>query len=136
MDLISIIALIIAIIALIIAIIAIVWFNSHKTSITNNGLALNVKQGVASGATDTMTTGGNNLYIVNSASPLTLSIAPDDNNVVGSLIQIFNDTANTTTLTAASPLSLDTTTIGSTTVAPGGLAEFVFTGSNTFLRIK
>jgi len=136
MDLISIIALIIAIIALIIAIIAIVWFNSHKTAITNNGLALTVQQGVSSGTTDTMNTGGNNLYIINSASPLTLSIAPDDKNVNGSLIQIFNNTANTATLTAASPLSLNTSTIGSLTVGQGELAEFVFTGSNTFLRIK
>jgi len=58
MDILSIVALIIAIVALIIAIIAIVWFNSHKTAITNNGLALNVQQGVSSGATDTMNTGG------------------------------------------------------------------------------
>jgi len=135
MDVISIIALIVAIIALIVAIVGIIYFNIHKTNILDQGIAWKIQPGVGSGTTDVMKTGGNNLYIGASTSPLTLTINPDPNNITGSEFQIFNNSTNDITIVAASGISLNMVLNGST-VASGQLANFIATGANQFLRVE
>ena len=134
------IALIIAIVTLIILIIVTIIANTHRTSILDNGITLKVQEGKQGDniTTDTMATGGNNIYIGNATNPLTLSIAPDDANIEGTVIYIYNNTgaaANDITIVPSPPVSLNTTQLGAT-IPQGGFAHLVATNTNSFLRIQ
>jgi len=142
MDFIAIIALIIGIIALIIAIIALVWFSSHRSNILSQGIDWTIQPGTsdASKTTDSMNTGGNNLYIGNSPNAITLSILTNTTNTKGSEIMIYNNSADTITLASGTGVSVNTNTVlTGTTVEVGTLAILIIISTDsgdTFLRVQ
>ena len=90
-----------------------------------------VQNGTSTDTKDTMTTGGNNLYIANATSNLSLIIAPNPANTIGRQILIKNVTANTVTLASGSGVSI------SGTIAANDYGLFVVVGAlNTFVRIN
>lgn len=139
MDVIAIIALIIAVLALVLALIAFIWFMSHRSNITNHGIAWIVQVGTttAGQTSDTMQTGGNNFYWGAAPQDITLTIAANNTNVEGSTIEIFNGSANTITLVPGSGVNLNTAGVAAgTTVDAGTLCIFVATDLNRWLRVQ
>lgn len=122
------IALLIALIALVLVIIFVVIFFVER----NRGIPLRIQFG-GSGTSDTMNTGGNNLYIVNSTAPsgFVLNIASNSTNIAGSEIYIFNSSGQQITVQGAG-----VNIIGSTTVGAGNFSQWVFTdNSSNLLRL-
>lgn len=128
------VALVIAVVAVIaVAVIYIIYFFDRKVLFVN-GIPLRIQTG-ADATTDTMTTGGNNLYIVGAAAdnlPLTLTIANDKGNQAGTPISVFNGTEGEVTLKADSGMTIT----GSTTVAAGAYAVLVFTDATSLQRLQ
>lgn len=128
----------ILILIVIIAVVAFfLLFQTHRNSITKFGISYKIQDGVTSGTTDSMTTGGNNLYIVNSSSPLTLTVMSSTDNQAGRIILIKNNTSNNTTLVGESgKVTLNSGQLN-LTVTPGQTAYFLNTdGKDMFLRLQ
>ena len=123
--------------AAIVAIVVVFFlFQTHRNSITKFGVAFKIQEGVTSGSTDSMKTGGNNLYIVNSSTALTLTVESSSDNQEGRTIAIKNNTANNTTLVGESgKVTLESGQLN-LTVTPGQTAYFVnIDGKDKFLRL-
>ncbi|PCJ29165.1 MAG: hypothetical protein COA94_02325 [Rickettsiales bacterium] len=73
-------------------------FLSHKNSVQNYGIAFKIQEGVTTGTTDSMVTGGNNMYIANSTDPLTLTLTGNNDHLEGRTVGIKNNTDNNVTL--------------------------------------
>ena len=126
------------VIALIIAVVVITLIGlSHKNSIQAYGVALKIQEGVQSGTTDTMKTGGNNMYIVNSSSPITLTLEDSGGHLEGRMLWIKNNTTNNTTLQGEpGGVSLLTGQLN-LTVEPGVTAILIAKDkSGTYLRLQ
>ena len=91
-------ALILIIIVIIILIIIIVIFFNHRNQLIAFGISFNVQNGTTSGSTDTMILEGNQIYLAQSNSPLTLTLNKGNNQQLGRLVAIKNNTGNLVTM--------------------------------------
>ena len=133
----DVINLILALLAIVGVIIVFFLFITHRNSITQFGIAYKIQEGVTSGTTDTMKTGGNNMYIVNSNSALTLTLADEGNHLEGRVLAIKNNTTNNTNIQGEpGGISLDAGQLN-LTVEPGVTALFMAKDRNgTYLRLQ
>ncbi len=133
----DIINLILALLAIVGVIIVFFLFLTHRNSITQFGIAFKIQEGATSGATDTMKTGGNNMYIVNSNSALTLTLADEGNHLEGRLLAIKNNTTDNTTVQGEpGGINLDAGQLN-LTVEPGVTALFLAKDKEgTYLRLQ
>jgi len=113
------------------------FFFSHRDTIIKFGIAFNIQEGILSGTSDKMRTGGNNLYIVNSSDPLTLTLSSSPNHTKGRIIKIKNKTKNNTTLIGEpGGITLDPGELN-LIVTPGQTATFIaIDDSQTYLRLE
>jgi hypothetical protein len=126
---------VIAIIAAILAIILYFFYFSHRSAVVTHGIAVRIQEGVKTGATDSMITGGNNLYIAQSDQAITVTVEPNDDNQTGRYITIKNASSDTVTLAQGTGVELDTGGL-TLTVAAGETAQFISLNSkNKFLRL-
>lgn len=129
------IALILAVIAIILAITGSTTNHVRHNSHEAHGITLVLQKGVTSGSTDTMTTGGNNLYIGQSSEALSLTISANDENKEGRELFIKNNSSNNITLKGGTGVTLQDGRLN-LTVTSGQTAAFVGTGGNSFLRLQ
>ena len=129
------IALILAVVAIILVLIGSGTSHSRHNSIAAHGITLILQKGVTSGSTDTMVTGGNNLYIGQSSEALSLTISANEANKEGREIFIKNNSAQNMTLKGGTGVTLQDGRLN-LTVTPGQTAFFVGIGGNAFLRLQ
>ena len=131
--------LFLAVLAIVGVIVVFFLFNTHRTNAERHGLAYNVQEGVTTGTTDTMDISINTMYIVNSSSPITLTVALGTGYtpVVGRVFAIKNNTTNNTTLQGEpGGVTLDAGQLN-LTVTPGQTAQFMATNTTgTYLRLQ
>ena len=132
------IALILIIFVIIALIVLYILYFNKVSDLVNNGIPLKVQTGVTTGTTDTMITGGNNLYIGASTSAVTLTLASSSSgNEQGDLIYIKNNSADIITVAAGSGITLSPSNItNEKDVESGETAVYVATTTNTFLRLQ
>lgn len=133
----DVINLILALLAIVGVIVVFFLFLTHRNSITQFGIAFKIQEGVTSGATDTMKTGGNNMYIVNSNVALTLTLADEGNHLEGRVLAIKNNTTNNTTVQGEpGGIVLDAGQLN-LTIEPGATALFLAKDRDgTYLRLQ
>jgi len=134
MDTVDWISLIMAFIALVAVFLVFVYVWNHQHNLTNNGLALIIQEGVTSGTTDSMKTGGNNLYVARTtATSLNLTIRSNSGNTKGRQIYVTNDLPNGGNVNlTGSGISLK----GNPVVSRATTATFVFLETNRALRMS
>ena len=116
---------------ILIFIIYIVYF-TERSVVLQEGLTFNVVQGSTSMATETMSAGNYNLYIINSTQPsYTLTVNAASSPKTGQEFLIYNNGTNSASIKGGNG------TTGITgTLAPSKLAWYVSTNSsNTYQRI-
>lgn len=127
--------LIISIVAIALAVISIVWVACVNSSIQYSGVPLNIQNGSINDDVDIMRTGGNNLYIANKEFVI-VEIEPNNNNK-GKEIQIKNNTKQRIHINPSKLDSYDGGDISNKlSISPGHTAIFVFTDTNSLLRLK
>ena len=131
------VSLALAVVAIIGVLIVLFLFLTHRNSVVQFGIAFKIQEGVTSGATDTMKTGGNNMYIVNSSDALTLTLADEGNHLEGRLLAIKNNSGNNTNVQGEpGGITLDAGQLN-LTVEPGVTAVFLAKDTNgTYLRMQ
>lgn len=134
----SVTTIILIVLFILVAIIYVVFFFFPNNLSARLPTELIIQNG-ASAATDTMATGGNNLYISNTNIPngFNLQLSANDSNVVGKVYYIKNNSiTNAINITTASGVQYTAAPGVSSTIAPGALATLVITvTSNSFYRI-
>ena len=111
----------------------VIAFAGRRQEFAVSNISWIVQQGAASGATDTMLTGGNNFYIGNSSTDLTLTVAPAVTNTVGRQILIKNNSMKAITAVGGTNVTLNPASV---TINPSDYAWYVATGTNNFLRVN
>jgi hypothetical protein len=111
----------------------IVVFSGRRQEFAITNVAWVVQEGTSSATTENMATGGNNLYIAQSSSALSLTVLPSNTNTIGRQIMIKNTTNNVVTVVAGSGVTIT----GSGTVAASDYGLYVVRGAtNSFIRIN
>jgi len=109
--------------------------SSQKNTITTYGISWKIQRGKTSGSSDTMTTGGNDLYIGQSSEALNLTILPSESNKEGREIGVKNVSTQNIVMKGGTGVTLDAGGLN-LTVTPGQTAIFVNTGNDDFLRLQ
>ena len=130
---------VIAFIALILVIIIYFVVYDHRNEFKNKGIEWIVQQGVSSGKTDIMTTGGHNLYLAQNKSDLVLTVNSSSNNKIGTTISVKNMNTvkgQNVVLKAGSGVSLsEGGIVNGLVLSPAEYAIFTVTTGTTFTRL-
>lgn len=127
--------LVLVIIIIIVIIILTVVFSSHRTELEQYALAYQIQTSSSTATTDTMTLSGNQMYIDQSSSALTLTLNTGSNHLKGRYVFIYNNSGNDITLKSGTAMVSEGQL--NMTVTKGEEAKLVSVDTkNTWLRVR
>ncbi len=134
------VAIVLAALALILVTVLIIVIIFYPSALYINTATITLVQNGSSNTAETMTTGGNNLYISTATivQDFPLTISANTMNTPGKSIQVKNNSSsNRIKLVPAEGVTIGYTAAVSDTVFPGQVAELVVSErNNNFIRIN